>query len=64
LLEVPHKRALRFWRWIKRLTTSKRGDAQEARFIKLPFLGGQSVEETAEFLQISPQSVMRDWKTG
>ena len=26
------------------------------------FLGGLSVEETAEVLKISPQSVMRDWK--
>jgi DNA-directed RNA polymerase specialized sigma24 family protein len=26
------------------------------------FFGGLSVEETAEVLKISPQSVMRDWK--
>jgi len=28
----------------------------------LRFFGGLSVEETAEVLKISPQSVMRDWK--
>jgi DNA-directed RNA polymerase specialized sigma24 family protein len=28
----------------------------------LRFFGGLSVEETAEALGISPQSVMRDWK--
>ena len=37
-------------------------DARKARVIELRFLGGLSVEETAEALQISPQSVMRDWK--
>jgi DNA-directed RNA polymerase specialized sigma24 family protein len=30
--------------------------------IELRFFGGLSVEETAEALQLSPQSVMRDWK--
>jgi RNA polymerase sigma factor (TIGR02999 family) len=37
-------------------------DARKARVIELRFFGGFSVEETAEVLQISPQSVMRDWK--
>ena len=62
LLEMTHKRAPRFWRWIKRLTTLARVDARKARVIELRFFGGLSVEETAEVLQISPQSVMRDWK--
>jgi RNA polymerase sigma-70 factor, ECF subfamily len=30
--------------------------------IEMRFFGGLSVEETAEVLRISPQSVMRDWK--
>jgi len=29
---------------------------------ELRFFGGLSVEETAEVLKVSPQSVMRDWK--
>ena len=37
-------------------------DARKARVIELRFFGGLSVEETAEVLQISAQSVMRDWK--
>jgi RNA polymerase sigma factor (TIGR02999 family) len=37
-------------------------DARKARVIELRFFGGLSVEETAEVLDISPQSVMRDWK--
>ena len=37
-------------------------DARKAKVIELRFVGGWSVEETAEVLQIAPQSVMRDWK--
>lgn len=37
-------------------------DARKARVVELRFFGGLSVEETAEVLKISPQSVMRDWK--
>ena len=37
-------------------------DARKAKVIELRFFGGLSVEETAEVLQISPQSVHRDWK--
>jgi RNA polymerase sigma factor (TIGR02999 family) len=39
-----------------------RMDARRAKVIELRFFGGLTVEETAEILQISPQSVMRDWK--
>jgi len=37
-------------------------DARKSRVVELRFFGGLSVEETAEVLKISPQSVMRDWK--
>ena len=37
-------------------------DPRKAQVIELRFFGGLSVEETAEVLKISPQSVMRDWK--
>ena len=37
-------------------------DSRKARVVELRFFGGLSVEETAEVLQISPQSVMRDWR--
>lgn len=37
-------------------------DPRKARVIELRFFGGLSVEETAEVLKISPQSVSRDWK--
>jgi RNA polymerase sigma factor (TIGR02999 family) len=44
------------------LETLARIDARKARVIELRFFGGLSVDETAEALNISPQSVMRDWK--
>lgn len=37
-------------------------DPRKAKVIELRFFGGLSVEETAEVLKLSPQSVMRDWK--
>ena len=37
-------------------------DPRKARVIELRFFGGLSVEETAEVLKLSPQSIMRDWK--
>jgi RNA polymerase sigma factor (TIGR02999 family) len=37
-------------------------DARKARVVELRFFGGLSVEETADVLKISPQSVLRDFK--
>jgi RNA polymerase sigma factor (TIGR02999 family) len=37
-------------------------DKRKASVVELRFFGGLSVEETAEVLGISPQSVKRDWK--
>ena len=39
-----------------------RMDARRAQVIELRFFGGLTVEETARVLDISPQSVMRDWR--
>jgi RNA polymerase sigma factor (TIGR02999 family) len=37
-------------------------DARKARVIELRFFGGLGVEEAGEVLNISPQTVMRDWR--
>jgi RNA polymerase sigma-70 factor (ECF subfamily) len=37
-------------------------DPRKAQVVELRYFGGLSVEESAEVLMISPQSVMRDWK--
>jgi RNA polymerase sigma factor (TIGR02999 family) len=39
-----------------------RVDPRRAHVIELRFFGGFSVAETAELLQVSPQTVMRDWR--
>ena len=37
-------------------------DRHKAQVIELRFFGGLSVEETAETLQVSADTVMRDWR--
>jgi RNA polymerase sigma factor (TIGR02999 family) len=37
-------------------------DPRRARVVELRFFGGLSVEETANLLRVSPQTVMRDWR--
>ena len=37
-------------------------DARKARVVELRFFGGLSVDEAAEVLAVSPETVMRDWK--
>jgi RNA polymerase sigma factor (TIGR02999 family) len=39
-----------------------RMDARRAQVVELRFFGGLSVEETAQVLSVSPETVMRDWK--
>ncbi|HKE29075.1 MAG TPA: ECF-type sigma factor [Bryobacteraceae bacterium] len=39
-------------------------DERKARIIELRFFAGLSVDETAEVLKVSPDTVMRDWKLG
>jgi RNA polymerase sigma factor (TIGR02999 family) len=45
------------------LQSLARMDARKARVVELRFFGGLSVEETAEVLQVSPGTVMRDWSS-
>jgi RNA polymerase sigma factor (TIGR02999 family) len=44
------------------LNTLARSEPRRAQVIELRFFGGLSVDETAEVLSVSPQTVMRDWK--
>jgi len=37
-------------------------DARKAQVVELRFFGGLTVEETAEVLKVSPETVQRDWK--
>jgi RNA polymerase sigma factor (TIGR02999 family) len=38
-------------------------DARMSRIVELRYFGGLTVEETADVLDVSPETVMRDWKT-
>jgi len=40
-----------------------RFDARMGQVVELRFFGGLTVEETARVLNLSPETVMRDWKT-
>jgi len=37
-------------------------DERKSRVVEMRFFGGLSVEETAEVLKVSPDTVMRDWR--
>ena len=37
-------------------------DERKSKVVELRFFGGMSVEETAEVLKISQDTVMRDWR--
>ncbi len=44
------------------LTSLAEIDPRKSRMVELRFFGGLSVEETAEVLAVSPQTVLRYWK--
>ena len=45
------------------LTALAAVDPRMSQVVELRFFGGLSVDETADILNISPETVMRDWKT-
>ena len=44
------------------LSALAKRDARKERVVELRFFGGLSVEETAEVLKVSPDTVLRDWR--
>jgi RNA polymerase sigma-70 factor (ECF subfamily) len=44
------------------LLALSRIDARKCRVVELRYFGGLSIEETAEVLEISPETAKRDWK--
>jgi RNA polymerase sigma factor (TIGR02999 family) len=46
----------------KALDSLSKIDARKGRVVELRYFGGLSVEETAEFLGISAETVKRDWR--
>jgi DNA-directed RNA polymerase specialized sigma24 family protein len=37
-------------------------DPRKSQVVEMRFFGGLSVEETAEVLKVSPDTVLRDWR--
>jgi len=37
-------------------------DSRKSLIVKLRFFGGLTVEETADVLEISPETILRDWR--
>jgi len=44
------------------LQSLARLDPRKGQVVELRYFGGLSVDETAEVLQVSPETVMRDWR--
>ena len=44
------------------LTALSKIDPRKSRVVELRYFGGLSLEETAEVLEISPETVTRDWR--
>jgi len=44
------------------LTALAQVDSRKSQVVEMRFFGGLSVEETAEALRISPETVQRDWR--
>jgi len=44
------------------LTALSKVDPRKEQVVELRFFGGLSVEEAAEVLQVSAETVMRDWR--
>lgn len=60
---VPsHERATALVALDDALTALAALDPRRARVVELRYFGGLGVEESAEVLQVSPETVMRDWK--
>jgi len=45
------------------LSTLEMFDPRMGQVVEMRFFGGLSVQETADVLKVSPETVMRDWKT-
>jgi len=45
------------------LSSLSKIDPRKGRVVELRYFGGLSAEETAEVLQVSPETVLRDWRT-
>jgi RNA polymerase sigma-70 factor (ECF subfamily) len=62
VLDMPDIRALDWVALDDALKALEALDPRKSRMVELRFFGGLSVEETAEILEVSPDTVHRDWR--
>jgi RNA polymerase sigma factor (TIGR02999 family) len=61
VMSVPQEQAANIVALDDALQTLATIDPRQSEIVELRFFGGMSIEETAEFLHVSPGTVMRDW---
>jgi RNA polymerase sigma factor (TIGR02999 family) len=61
-LDVSYGRARELIALDDALNTLAKVDPRKAQIVELRFFGGLSVEETAEVIKVSSDTIMRDWK--
>jgi RNA polymerase sigma factor (TIGR02999 family) len=61
-LEISQERGPDLVALDEALNSLARLDPRQSRVVELRFFGGLSVEETAEALKVSPETVKRDWR--
>lgn len=62
-VEVSGERHMDFAALDDAMNALARIDPRKAQVVEMRFLGGLSMEETAEVLRVSPVTVLRDWNT-
>ena len=61
-LQVPSKQFEDLAAIDEALNDLAKFDPRKSQVVELKFFGGLTVEESAAFLKVSPETVMRDWK--
>jgi RNA polymerase sigma-70 factor, ECF subfamily len=61
--ELPHSKDRDFVALSDALSALATFDARMSQVVELRFFGGLSIEETADVLNVSAETVLRDWKT-
>jgi len=61
-LVIPSRPDIGFDKLDDALTALSEFDSRKAQVVEMRFFGGLSVNETAEVLKVSPETVKRDWR--
>ena len=62
-VDVAHEKSADLVALSDALSTLASFDPRMGQVVELRFFGGLTVQETADVLKVSPETVMRDWKT-